>query len=206
MRIARRAFLTGVAGTGLPLVRSATAADPAEPVTQLHQALIALMRAGRETPFPQRFRQIASTIDRTFDLETILRVSIGSRWEQLNQTIQGALEAAFRGFTIATYVANFDRYEGERFETLAPFRSSGRDRIVQTQLFQASGIPVRLDYVTRLEGSTWRIVDVLMNGTISRVALQRSDFRALLARGDAEALIASLQQKISDLSDGSMQG
>ena len=50
----------------------------------------------------------------------------------------------------------------------------------------------------------WRAVDVLLEGSISRVAVQRSDFRKILASGDADALIASLRRKIADLSDGAL--
>jgi phospholipid transport system substrate-binding protein len=35
--------------------------------------------------------------------------------------------------------------------------------------------------------------------------VQRSDFRKILAGGDAEALIASLGRKIADLSDGALR-
>ena len=68
-----------------------------------------------------------------------------------------------------------------------------------------NGDPIRLDYVMRDENGKWRAVDVLLDGSISRVAVQRSDFRKILAerrRGCAE--IASLRRKISDLSDGAL--
>ena len=47
-------------------------------------------------------------------------------------------------------------------------------------------------------------MDVLLDGSISRVAVQRSDFRKILANGDTDALIASLRRKIADLSDGAL--
>ena len=47
-------------------------------------------------------------------------------------------------------------------------------------------------------------VDVLADGSISRVAVQRSDFRRLLSSGGATALIESLNRKISDLSGGAL--
>jgi phospholipid transport system substrate-binding protein len=40
---------------------------------------------------------------------------------------------------------------------------------------------------------------VLADGAISRVAVQRSDFRALLAKGGGQALVASLKQKVDEL-------
>ena len=50
--------------------------------------------------------------------------------------------------------------------------------------------------------SGWKAVDVLADGAISRVAVQRSDFRQLLANGGAPALAVALQQKVANLSDG----
>jgi phospholipid transport system substrate-binding protein len=67
------------------------------------------------------------------------------------------------------------------------------------------GDRVRIDYVMRQESDGWRVVDVLLDGTISRVAVQRSDFRALLNQGGAAALIVSLQSKVADLAGGGLE-
>jgi phospholipid transport system substrate-binding protein len=48
------------------------------------------------------------------------------------------------------------------------------------------------------------VQDILLDGTISRVAVQRSDFAALLSQGNATQLIASLEQKVSTLSGGAI--
>ncbi len=154
-------------------------------------------------PFPQRFDLLAPVVDRVFDLETILKVSVGLRWDTMNSDSHARLLKVFRRFTIATYVANFDKYDGEQFQVLPGSRSSGQDRIVATEIV-VNGQRTRLDYVMHSDRGSWRIVDVLLDGSISRVAVQRSDFRKTLARGDADALIASLRQKIADLSDGSL--
>ena len=83
-------------------------------------------------------------------------------------------------------------------------RSIGADQVVATQIAPASGTPTRIDYVMRRTATGWRAVDVYLNGTISQVAVQRSDFRSLLGTGDAGPLIASLQRKIADLSRGTL--
>jgi phospholipid transport system substrate-binding protein len=59
-----------------------------------------------------------------------------------------------------------------------------------------------MDYVMRDDTGIWRAVDVLLEGSISRVAVQRSDFRRLLNRGGATALAQSLRSKSANLSDG----
>ena len=75
--------------------------------------------------------------------------------------------------------------------------------VVATQISPRSGSPTRLDYVMRQMPSGWRAVDVLADGSISRVAVQRSDFQSLLASG-GQALIASLQRKVQTLSGGAL--
>jgi len=175
-----------------------------QPIIDLYAALESAMRAGRAVSFTIRFDILAPVIERVFDLDTVLKVSVGTRWDSFDQRTQERLSRAFRRFTIATYVANFDKYDGEKFAVLPGARDSGSDRIIRTELIVDPGDTIRLDYVMRNFGTVWRVVDVLIDGSISRVAVQRSDFRTILANGDAEALISSLHRKISDLSDGAL--
>ncbi len=192
------------AAAWVPPVRAAAAEPLEQPLHALYQALETAMRSGRQTPFVQRFDALAPVVDRVFDLGTVLKVSIGSRWESMDADVRKRLFHAFRRFTIATYVANFDRYDGDRFVILPGYRQSGSDRVVATQIIDKTGERIRVDYVMRDDNGTWRAIDVLLEGSISRVAVQRSDFRKILANGDADALIASLRRKAADLSDGAL--
>ena len=209
--LVRRGFLMlGGALFCMP-VRRSEAADFLEvsgPIVVLNAGLIQAMRAGTKISFQQRFDLLAPSIDHAFDLADILRVSIGLAYATLPPGERETLLAVFRRFTIASYVASFDSFDGERFEVLPGLRSVGRDEVVSTRLSSPTGDPVRLDYVMRSTDAGWRAIDVLLDGTISRVAVQRSDFRALLAQGGnqvtAQPLIASLQKKVSDLSGGQL--
>jgi phospholipid transport system substrate-binding protein len=76
---------------------------------------------------------------------------------------------------------------------------------VQTRIVPASGESHRLDYVMRQLGGTWKVVDVLANGSISRVAVQRSEMRSPLANGGVPALLDRLQRKTADMSGGQLR-
>jgi phospholipid transport system substrate-binding protein len=206
IRLRRRAWLLAVvASMAATHLARADAPDPlAQPLRELHDALEATMRAGHATPFAERFNILAPVVDQVFDLETVLKVSVGLRWDSMDAGVRTRLLKVYRRFTVATYVANFDKYDGERFQILPGARDSGADRIVGTEIVSGDGEHMRLDYVMRDANGTWRAVDVLLEGSISRVAVQRSDFRKILANGDADALIASLRRKIADLSDGAL--
>ena len=191
---------------GLPIIEARQPViDARQPIIQLYAALQAVMRMGRTAPFQQRFDQLAPTIDRVFDLDTILQTSVGLRWPSLNDAARQTLATVFRAFTVASYTANFDSDSGEKLAVLPRTHIAGPDVVVESTLTPANGEAVRIDYVMRGGTTGARIVDVLLDGSISRVAVQRSDFRALLASGNSDALIDSLRRKIVELSGGAMR-
>ena len=185
--------------------RAATASEITAPVEQLHAGLISIMKAGKTASFRQRYETIAPVIGRTFDLEVILRQVVGPRWPSLTGDQQAALAEAFRRYTIASYVANFDTYSGQRFDTEPVVRAVGNDRVVGTRIGSPGGRVHALDYVMRQEGGGWKVVDVLAEGSISRVASQRSEMRSLLADGGGTGLLVSLRQKTAELSGGNFK-
>ena len=189
----------------LGLGRAAVASEVTTPVEQLHDGLMAIMKAGKAAPFRQRYDMIAPVIGRTFDLEVILRQVIGPRLAALPSDQRAVVGDAFRRYTIASYVANFDTYSGQRFEVAPVVRAAGSDRVVETQIAAASGQGYVLDYVMRQESGGWKVVDVLVDGAISRVAAQRSEMRSMLADSGGAGLLVGLRQKTADLSGGILQ-
>jgi phospholipid transport system substrate-binding protein len=201
MSLTRRAAVAA----GLVLPFAARAADPeaGAPIQALNQALLAAMRAGKGTPFPQRYAALAPVAERAFDLPAILQASVGPRWASIPAAQQAALLDAFRKFTVSSYVANFSEFNGERIELVPDTRNLGADQVVGTRITPANGEPTRIDYVMRRGPGGWRAVDVLLNGSISQVAVYRSDWRSALGSG-AEPLIDNLRRKVADLSGGTL--
>lgn len=204
MRVSRRLVLAGSLLPCFSHLAVAADAEAAAPIAALNRGLLAGMHAGKATPFPQRFATLAPLVEGAFDVQGILQASVGPRWAALPPVQQSQLLDVFRRFTVASYVANFDSFDGEKLELLPESRSVGADQVVASQIVPARGAPTRIDYVMRRTQAGWRAVDVLLNGSISRVAVQRSDFRSLLTAGDATPLIQSLQRKIADLSGGTL--
>lgn len=181
---------------------SVRAADPAvtAPIQRLDDALLGVMKAGRAVPFDHRFGQLAPIIDTVFDLSVILETSVGPTWNALSADQHSALHTAFRRYTIASYVSSFDAFTGQRFDILPDTRAlPNNEQVVTTHIIPTSGEAHRLDYVMRQNAGAWQVVDVLADGTISRVAVQRSDFRRMLMQGGSAALVASLQSKAAQL-------
>jgi phospholipid transport system substrate-binding protein len=184
---------------------TADGAGATAPIRQLDTALLAAMKAGRGTPFAQRYAALETVIEQTFDLNTVLAASVGLSWSAVPGDQRAQLLNTFRRYTVASYAANFDNYNGQSFQLAPAVRSVGNgDVVVATKLVSADGETTPLDYVMRNGATGWKVVDVLAAGSISRVAVQRSDFRHELASGGVPALTAALQHKVANLSDGAM--
>lgn len=161
------------------------------------------MKEGRGTPFNQRFDMLAPVVEETFDLWTILREAVGPPWNTMPPEQQQMLFQAFRRYTVSSYVNNFDSYNGQHFEVQHTPRSVGNgEMVLRTEIVPVSGERHELDYVMRQGPNGWHAVDVLADGAVSQVAVERSDFRRLLNCGGAQALAESLTRKAANLSDG----
>jgi phospholipid transport system substrate-binding protein len=188
--------------------RSASAetdAGPTAPVQQFNGALLAAMKAGANAPFADRYRALAPVVEQVFNLDAVLATSIGLSWATLPEAQKATLTQAFTRYTVSSYLANFNSYNGQRFDVSPTVRPVGNgDVVVQSHLSPVNGSPIELDYVMRRFPSGWQSVDVLTNGSISRVAVQRSDFTHLMGRGGASALVLALNNKVSNLSGGGL--
>jgi phospholipid transport system substrate-binding protein len=197
----RRGFLgAGVALLALlavPGLGRAQAAGPDAPVRAFVAGLDALGQQGSAAPYRQRYDRLAPVFDRSFDLPAILRTVVGLGYDGIAEADRTRLLAAFRAFSVCSWVSNFS---GSDRVTLTgePPRESGADRVVPAKVGDSA-----LGFVVRQTGQGWRIVDVLEDGSISQAAVQRSDFRSLLRNGPG-ALIDSLTRRVATLSGGAV--
>jgi phospholipid transport system substrate-binding protein len=182
-----------------------TANDPSPkaPVERLDDALLTAMKTGSRVPFDERYRALAPVIEQVLNLDAILAASIGLSWVTLPTAQKTELAEVFRRYTVSSYVSNFNSYNGENFEVSSSVSAlSNGEVVVHTRLLRTDESPVRLDYVMRRYPAAWEVVDVLTDGSISRVAVQRSDFRERLIAGGVPALTAGLRRKVANLSGG----
>lgn len=194
--------VAGAQGSGGGAAMSATAgtASPATaPIVALQQTLSQL----RPNSFAADARLLGPVLDQAFDLEAILKASVGLSYDAIPPAQKAKLLGVFRAFTVASYVGNFAGSH-DRFTVSPEVRALGAEQVVRTGIVGDGGTTTRVDYVMRQEPAGFRAVDVLLDGTISRVAVQRSDFRSVLAAGGPDALIRKLSDKVTALSDGQM--
>jgi phospholipid transport system substrate-binding protein len=167
-------------------------------IVAFDDSLIQLMKAGHTSGAQSRYKMIAPAVESTFDIPTMARLVTGASWASASAADRAALIAAFRRFTIASYVKNFNGYGGQKIAVNPDVLTRGLDKVVRTEM-SGAGPDVVLAYRMRQTSGSWRAIDVLFNGSISQLTLQRSDFAATVAQGGAKALADELDAKADRL-------
>jgi phospholipid transport system substrate-binding protein len=172
-----------------------TAASPAVTgaIAQLNPDLLAQMKAGR-APYPlPRAMHGSPPIERVFDLPVVLRATVGLRWAELAQVDQTQLLDASRSYTISSYVflicGEFRRLSQSALRHSAGQAERRREGGGGDADCAVVRDAVRIDYVLRPEegesGVLWKASDIMLDGSISQVAVRRSEFYCLLGDGGA---------------------
>ena len=154
------------------------------------------MKDAEKLGYEGRYERLAPVLKQTYDTPFMAEKSVGRHWKQATPAEQAALVDTFSRFMIANYAGRFDGYSGQSFETVGEEPSAQGTVLVRTRLNEPKGEGVRLNYRLRPENGSWRIIDVYLNGTVSELALRRSEYASLIKREGWNAVIVALDQRI----------
>jgi phospholipid transport system substrate-binding protein len=172
---------------------------PIEVVETLHGALLELMKQADDLGFEGRYDRIEPVVADVFDLGFMGSKCVGRYWKKLSPEEQALWLTKFGNLVAANYAGNFDRYDGETFETLGEEPGARSTRVVLTRVVVPKEDDVILNYRLREIDGEWQIIDVYLKGTVSELALRRSDFSAALKKDGFAKLTVAVDEKIASI-------
>jgi phospholipid transport system substrate-binding protein len=176
-------------------IAPAFASGPQDAIRSFYATLLTTMKAGASLGESGRYAALAPVVRQVFDVPLMTRLAVGADWAGLGPGRQQQVTTAFGRYIAATYADRFDRYSGEALE-VGGERVFAGGYIVQTMIVKPTGDPVTIDYLMREKGGIWQIADVYLDGTISQLATQRSEFHSILRSKGVDGLIAALNRKV----------
>ena len=177
----------------------ASAASPSQRIDELHVALIDVMMRAEELGYDGRAEKLAPVIPAYFDTGFMAQVSLGSHWKTASEADKTRFLEAFKRFMIANYAGQFDGFSGQEFKTLSEEPARKDTVLVKSILINPEDDDVELNYRLREVDGAWKIIDVYLDGTVSELALRRSEFSGIVRREDFDALIAAIDLRIEKL-------
>jgi phospholipid transport system substrate-binding protein len=187
--------LAAVAVVVAILGRPATAQSaPTDDVRSFYGTLLTTMQYGPSLGPSGRYQRLEPAVTRLFDIPLMARLATGPGWDGLDANAKQQVAAAFGRYIAATYADRFDRYSGERLEVVGQ-QPQGANLIVETRIVKSDGDPVTINYLMQPTAGGWQVADIYLDGTISQLAVQRSEFAEILSENGVAGLIAKLNEK-----------
>lgn len=175
------------------------ATQPDEIVDSLHSELLGVMKEADTLGYRGRFSRLQPVLNELFDIPFMAQKSVGRHWKTVDDERRGRLLTTFGRFTVANYAGRFSDYSDQHFETLKVVESTHGTFLVHSKLVTPNGEAVQLNYRLRPVDDSWRIIDVYLNGTVSELALRRSEYSSLIQREGFDALLTALDERIAAL-------
>ncbi len=135
------------------------------------------------------------TVAPHFDFDTMARLVLGRYWNESNPQQQQRFVTAFRTYLVRIYAVSLAQYKDQKIDYKPLHAPAGADKlVVQTEVRQANGPAILIDYRMHLTAGQWKVYDVTIDG-VSLVANNRRTFAAEIHDGGIDALAAHLAQR-----------
>ena len=172
--------------------------DARTPIEGFYATLLECMQQAEALGLEGRTERLGPVVDGTYDVGFMAEKVLGRHWKTLSEEQRTAWLGTFRALTVSTYANRFASYAGEQLLVDQVEPASRGTAVVHTRIVPAGEAAVDIRYRMRPDADgAWRIIDVYLNGTVSELALRRSEYSAVIKREGFDHLLSSLREKIA---------
>lgn len=132
-----------------------------------------------------------------FDVDGIGRAVLGKNWKKATEEQRKAYMELFPKYVAKLYAIQFSDYSGETFAVKGSKTMSDGSAIVNAEIDQPQGGPIKLDFIVMNAGQGLKVTDVKVEG-VSLLVTKRSEFDSVVAQKGIDGLIQAMRQKVGE--------
>jgi len=162
--------------------------DPMMTVNFLHEGLKKISSNNNSD-----LKNVLKVINRTYDAEKMLKMIIGAGWKTQENEKKKELIMVFKKYISKNYLKRFSKINDVSFSNEKKEKISSDFFLVRSNLIIKQE-KISIDYLLHLKDNTWKIFDVLLDGSVSEVATKKSEFRIYIKEKKIDELIEALKK------------
>jgi phospholipid transport system substrate-binding protein len=171
--------------------------EAAEVIRKFNDTLLESMKKGEALSYSERFKLLEPVVKDTFSFYYMAVKSTGNYWKSFSKEQKWLIIQKYTEWTTATYAGRFNEYDNEKFEVVS--EEKNRSTVsVKSNIIKEDGEKVEFVYRLRKFDDKWKVIDILLQGNVSQLALTRSQFIGILDSDSYEGLLAMFQKKIDE--------
>ncbi|GEM_PF-273845 len=203
MRGSRFGILKGIAALaliGTAFVSQAASAAPGDPVAIIKKKDAELQKMLRDKDSAKKTDRLKVLINGIFDFEELGKRALGPElWKTMTPAQQNRFVKAFKGMVENASVKKLEVYKSDS-TTYDPPEITGGKANVTSHVF-TNGTESIVTYKLQVEDATWKAWDLIIDD-LSTARNYGEQFRKILQTSNMDGLIAKLEKKSSEVSDG----
>ncbi|WP_025917924.1 phospholipid-binding protein MlaC [Herminiimonas sp. CN] len=207
MKILNKFLVAVVTFAALAFAATAQATDEAPDalVKRISQEVLEIAKADREIQGGNQKRVlelVESKILPYVDFQRMTALAAARHWREATPEQQKQLTAEFRSLLIYTYSGAISQIKDQKLD-FKPFRAAPTDTEVEvrSQVLQARGEPIQLNYRLQKTAAGWKIYDINVLGAWL-VETYKGNFAAEIGKSGIDGLIKVLSDKNKRLAEG----
>ena len=166
---------------------------PSGTIDLLHNTLKKIVSSSFDT------KKVERVISDTYNTKRMLTLIIGEVWKNSEVIDQETLKEVFEEYIAKNYILRFKDIKSLEFGKIEISQAVKNYRIAKTKLIINSKDIVALNYLLDQTNNSWKIFDVLIDGSISEIATKKSEFINFTNQGNVKPLVEALREKNSTL-------
>ncbi len=182
----------------LLMLPAQAATAPEDLIRETSDKVIADIKVNRES-YRQNpgkiYRLVDSVVLPHFDFSAMTDLALGSYKNKVSAAQRPTIVNEFRQLLVRTYSSALLEYTDQEM-TYLPMEGSVEDGqvIVRTEIAQAGGFPIPIDYSLHRGNDGWKVFDISVN-QVSLVTNYRSSFARAIKKDGVDGLIKTLQER-----------
>jgi phospholipid transport system substrate-binding protein len=132
-----------------------------------------------------------------FDVDGIGRAVLGKNWKKATDEQRKSYMELFPKYVAKLYSIQFSDYSGQTFAVKGSKPGSDGSTIVNAEIDQPNGEPIKLDFIVQSTDQAPKVIDVKVEG-VSLLVTKRSEFDSVVAQKGIDGLLQALRQKVGE--------
>lgn len=193
---ALRYLAIGLFAWGMAATPRADAADDAKAFVQgIGNQVVKVLQ--QNLPREKAGEQLNAIWLQAFDVDGIGRAVLGKNWKKATDEQRKTYMELFPKYVAKLYAIQFSDYAGQTFAVKGSKPGADGTTIVNAEIDQPNGEPIKLDFIVQAGGQVMKVTDVKVEG-VSLLVTKRSEFDSVVAQRGIDGLIQALRQKVSE--------
>lgn len=169
-------------------------------IMDLADKTIALLQSDESNE--QKQADFATLLEEGVNTDYVSRFVLGRNWNTASKDQREEFRSLFKEYLLANLTERLaGQYDNQSFTVKNAVPAGTKDVLVRSEITQANGKPLAIEWRVRKFGDNWQIIDIAAEG-LSLAITQREEYGSVVQRKGMDGLLSALSEQVKKMKGG----